>query len=158
MSWEFGLGQMIDGALHTVGAIPTGTEQDRVLYLRYFDDVGAEQPVVVTAAVSPSSPQFSLQPGPEWFVGFNRYAVGDGVVEFYINGHRVSSRATLPLWEAPGSSPDLRLNIGSRENGVEFTGGPMRNVFWWNDQGSGLDQDLILELYQKSAGYIPQAP
>ncbi len=159
MSWEFGLGQMIDGALHTAGAIPTGEEQDRVLYLRYFDDVGAEQPVVVVAASSPSSPQLSLQPGPEWFVGFNRFVgVSTEFVEFYINGHRVSSRSGVPAWETPGSSVDMRLNIGSRESGVKFTGGPMRNVFWWDDQSDALDQDLILELYKKSAGYLPQAP
>ena len=158
MGWEFGLGQMVDGALHTAGAVPTGSEQDRVLYLRYIDDVGSEQEVVVTAAASPTAPQLSLQPGPEWFVGFNRYegATFD-FVEFYINGRKVSS-TQVPKWDVSGSNPDLRLNIGSRENSLKFTGGPMRNVFWWDDQGDGLDEALVLELYRKSTGYLLQVP
>ncbi len=155
MSWEFGLGQMIDGALHTSGPIPTGTEQDRVLYLRYFDDVGAEQPVVVVAASSPSGPQFSLQPGPEWFVGFNRYeGTSSNHVDFYLNGRKISTRSGVPAWSTPGSSADMRLNIGSRELGVKFCGGPIRNLFWWNDQSDALDEDLILQLYQQSVGRL----
>lgn len=159
LGWELGLGQMVDGALHTSGPVPSGSEQDRVLYLRYIDRDVAGQEVVVVAAASAASPQLSLQPGPEWFIGFHRYegAVNE-FVNFYINGRRVSTRSGVPSWDNPGASPDVRLNLGSRENSVKFTGGPMRNVWWWDDVGDEIDDDLILELYKKSAGYLLQTP
>ena len=92
-----------------------------------------------------------------WFVGFNRYeGTVSEHVDFYINGRKVSTRSGVPQWETPGNSADMRLVLGSRENSVKFTGGPMRNVFWWTDQGDSLDDALVHQLYQQGAGFLPK--
>lgn len=156
LGWEFGLGTWIDGAVHDTGSVPSGTEQDRVLYLRWYDGT---QVIQVNAKSNTFGHQFSIQPGPEWTLGFQRWANpadSDNIrVRFYVNGLRVAEVFSGKPASAVGTSGNIRLVLGSRESSIKFAGGPIRNVYWWDTDT--VDEPLVTELYEKTAGFLEPA-
>lgn len=149
LGWEFGLGRS--------GISPPDIPSEYCLFLRWRTIADSE---VHTAAAIIDSSTFEqpigITPGDEYTLGFHRRNAGGGfyAVDFYVNGIKVYTSDSFVV-PAFGNSTDIRLLVGAGSDGVQFAGGPIRNVaLWQNTDDAATVGPAQLFTYQRGAGWI----
>lgn len=148
MGWEFGLGRS--------DLTPPDVPNEYCLFLRWFTEGDVEQYTSARIVDSTTFEQpIGITPGNDWTLGFHRREeAGLYHTDFYVNGVLVFTSDGLVI-PAFGSSTDIRLLVGAGSDGVQFVGGPIRNVaLWRNTDDAAAVGPSQLFVYQKGTGFI----